>query len=96
MISDERVDKIDTIVQASLNEECAPAKVAVRQNVTIFFDLQRIQGGLGAVNARVYAVRVWVYDASHKRNTGLLDVGKPQSLVGRCTRDLQRERWRYL
>ncbi|TEB26336.1 hypothetical protein FA13DRAFT_1692416 [Coprinellus micaceus] len=40
MVSDQRIDEIESLIARSLNEECGPAK-----------------GGIGAVNARVYAVK---------------------------------------
>ncbi|KAJ2926876.1 hypothetical protein H1R20_g10205, partial [Candolleomyces eurysporus] len=51
MVSDERLDIIEELISANLNEECTPTK-----------------GGIGAVNARVYAVKV-------KQNR-LLDVAR--------------------
>ena len=59
MILDERLDKIASLIGQSLNDEAAPAKVRCAicefipaHNQTVF------QGGLNAVNARVYAVKV--------------------------------------
>lgn len=40
MLADERLDEIEALVSANLNDDCVPAK-----------------GGVGAVNARVYAVK---------------------------------------
>ena len=56
MLSDERIDNIDKLVSARLNDEVAPPKVlSVSINTTI--SSLHAKGGLAAVNARVYAVR---------------------------------------
>ena len=60
MIMDERLDRIEKRVCESLNEEAAPAKVLYNSHMSqLSCDRSLcIQGGLNAVNARVYAVKV--------------------------------------
>jgi len=55
MISDERLAKIEELVCANLNEETIVAKVSFSASEAF---LTLFQGGISAVNARVYAVRV--------------------------------------
>jgi hypothetical protein len=55
MISDERLAKIGELIARNLNEDGAPSKVIL--HIT-FTRLTKFKGGIGAVNARVYAVKV--------------------------------------
>jgi hypothetical protein len=57
MISDERLEKFDSLVREYLNEETAPSKVHPL-NPSTLTGLTCEQGGIGAVNARVFAVKV--------------------------------------
>ncbi len=58
MISDERLYKIDELVRASLNDEAAPAMVCYLLYTPLYRYVTDRQGGLNAVYARVYAVKV--------------------------------------
>lgn len=62
MLSDERLTKIEALVCASLNEDGAPAKVWVPcflvPSLVHYFSCCSLKGGIAAVNARVYAVKV--------------------------------------
>ena len=60
MFCDERLEKIEQLVSNSLNENAAAQKVCVYELI-VRHSYQRdcfVQGGLGAVNSRVYAVKV--------------------------------------
>jgi DNA mismatch repair protein MSH4 len=59
MISDERLALIERLVNANLNEETSPSKVSLHNNglCRSMFRRPCTQGGIGAINARVYAVR---------------------------------------
>ena len=59
MISDERLDKMEKSISESLNEEATLAKVDCHAFVSIVVLIVRVKGGLNAVNARVYAVKVY-------------------------------------
>lgn len=60
MISDERLEKIEQLVSSSLNDQSVLQKVS-NFGVSSYVS-QFLQGGLGAVNARVYAVKVGIVD----------------------------------
>ena len=58
MLSDERLANIEELVSAHLNEETATSKVGVYVPPLLCSAIIILsQGGLGAVNARVYAVK---------------------------------------
>ncbi|TFK57730.1 hypothetical protein OE88DRAFT_1671924 [Heliocybe sulcata] len=57
MISDERLAKIEKLVCQSLNEDATPAKACIQPLLSTRSLMHGKQGGLGAVNARVYAVK---------------------------------------
>ena len=69
MISDDRLEKIEESICASLNEEATPAKVGWPYNILALDSLLTfdVKGGLNAVNARVYAVKV--YAPFHSRES---------------------------
>jgi hypothetical protein len=56
MLSDERLAKIESLVCTHLNEDILPAKVCTLQHDVLI--IHSLQGGISAVNARVYAVKV--------------------------------------
>ncbi|KAJ7874954.1 DNA mismatch repair protein MutS, partial [Mycena olivaceomarginata] len=55
MLSDERLAKIESLVCTHLNEDILPAKVCTLQHDVLI--IHSLQGGISAVNARVYAVK---------------------------------------
>ncbi|KIY64938.1 hypothetical protein CYLTODRAFT_438032 [Cylindrobasidium torrendii FP15055 ss-10] len=64
MVSDDRLDKIDQLIGESLNENTVPTKVRAL-GFRGFGQLISFQHGIGAVNARVYAVRVCLIVNKH-------------------------------
>ena len=58
MISDERLGLIEALVCNSLNDEHTASKVPIDSLHPCWFNSYHFQAGIGAVNARVYAVKV--------------------------------------
>lgn len=58
MLSDERLHKIEQLISDSLNEDAAVQKVSSRYLPAASALTSLRKGGLGAANARVYAVKV--------------------------------------
>ncbi|KAG6810573.1 hypothetical protein H0H92_011299 [Tricholoma furcatifolium] len=56
LITDDRLEKIENLVSASLNEDGAPTKVISLPKESCA-SLKMLQGGISALNARVYAVK---------------------------------------
>ncbi|KAJ3517535.1 hypothetical protein NMY22_g13946 [Coprinellus aureogranulatus] len=59
MVSDPRIDEIERLISANLNDECGPVKVcgAAVFDVNRLLNVVHAKGGIGGVNARVYAVK---------------------------------------
>jgi hypothetical protein len=61
-VSDIRIGEIECLIRRSLNDDAAPFKV-YGSDISLLLQLTAGQGGLGAVNSRVYAVKVaYVHD----------------------------------
>jgi len=85
MISDERLAKIEELVCANLNEETIAAKVSSSASKAF---LTLLQGGIAAVNARVYAVRVSFNSMFNFSLVQATFVGQSQQASGCCSRNV--------